>query len=76
MNKDNRRENSMVNDKIIRITELIEEDVEPYVLEHMGELDDDWTEDDLREIEETFEDVKSALNYLKVVVDAIDGINF
>ena len=76
MNKDNRRENSMVNDKIIRITELIEEDVEPYVLEHMGELDDDWTEDDLREIEETFEDVKLALNYLKVVVDAIGGINF
>lgn len=71
-----KRENSKVRDEMLQAIWLIEEKIEPYIQEHTSELDDDWTEDDIRDIEQYFEDVKRRLNYLTLVIDEIGGVKY
>lgn len=64
-------ENKKVRKDAVQATNLIEENIRPYIMEHMGELDDDWSEDDLRDIEDMLVNVERELHYLTLVIDEI-----
>lgn len=64
-------ENKKVRKDAVQATNLIEENIGPYIREHMSELDDDWSEDDLRDIEDMLVNVERELHYLTLVIDEI-----